>query len=130
MRNRFVVADGEPATALFRLMRVVVVRHPLGREQIRAITEIQIGYLQARLSEHDIGLRLTTAALVRLGDQPVQIGVGAGQSQPARAALAAGRFMRPRFGTQQRGHQRNHDLGLSAAGPADLASARAAVQRR
>ena len=30
MRNRLVVADGEPATAPLRFVRVVVVRQPLG----------------------------------------------------------------------------------------------------
>ncbi|MCZ6887371.1 MAG: ATP-dependent chaperone ClpB, partial [Gammaproteobacteria bacterium] len=46
----------------------VVVFHPLGREQIRAITEIQIRYLTERLAQQDIGLVLTEAALDRLGE--------------------------------------------------------------
>ncbi len=46
----------------------IVVFHPLGREQIRAITEIQIEYLRTRLAEHDLELRLTAAALDRLGE--------------------------------------------------------------
>ncbi|MFO1352054.1 MAG: ATP-dependent chaperone ClpB [Gammaproteobacteria bacterium] len=45
----------------------VVVFHPLGREQIRAITAIQIEYLRKRLAERDIGLMLTPAALDHLG---------------------------------------------------------------
>ena len=45
-----------------------VVFHPLGREQIRAITDIQIGYLRRRLAERDIGLEVSTAALDRLGE--------------------------------------------------------------
>jgi ATP-dependent Clp protease ATP-binding subunit ClpB len=45
-----------------------VVFHPLGREQIRAITVIQIGYLRQRLADRDIGLDITQAALDRLGE--------------------------------------------------------------
>jgi ATP-dependent Clp protease ATP-binding subunit ClpB len=45
-----------------------VVFHPLGREQIRAITDIQIGYLRQRLAERDIALEVSTAALDRLGE--------------------------------------------------------------
>ena len=30
MRNRLLVGSGEPAIALLRLLRTVVVRHPLG----------------------------------------------------------------------------------------------------
>ncbi len=46
----------------------VVVFHPLGREQIRAITTIQIEYLRQRLAERDLGLELSEAALDRLGE--------------------------------------------------------------
>jgi ATP-dependent Clp protease ATP-binding subunit ClpB len=45
-----------------------VVFHPLGREQIRAITEIQIDYLCHRLAERDLTLEITTEALDRLGE--------------------------------------------------------------
>ena len=45
----------------------VVVFHPLGREQIRAITAIQIGYLRKRLQDRDMDLTLTEKALDRLG---------------------------------------------------------------
>ena len=45
-----------------------VVFHPLGREQIRSITTIQIDYLRQRLAERDLGLRLTEAALDKLGE--------------------------------------------------------------
>jgi len=45
-----------------------VVFHPLGREQIRAITEIQIGYLRKRLADRDIGLEVSRGALDRLGE--------------------------------------------------------------
>jgi len=45
----------------------VVVFHPLGRTQIRAIAGLQTGILQARLQERDIVLELTDAALDQLG---------------------------------------------------------------
>ncbi len=46
----------------------IVVFHPLGNEQIRAITEIQIGYLKKRLAEQGMELRLSTAAMDQLGE--------------------------------------------------------------
>ncbi|MDD3517081.1 MAG: AAA family ATPase, partial [Chromatiales bacterium] len=46
----------------------VVVFHPLGREQIRAIVDIQLGYLRKRLAERELGFELTQAALDRLGE--------------------------------------------------------------
>ncbi|MDG4551154.1 MAG: ATP-dependent chaperone ClpB [Candidatus Contendobacter sp.] len=46
----------------------VVVFHPLGREQIRAIADIQIGYLRKRLADRRMGLEVTEAALDRLGE--------------------------------------------------------------
>jgi ATP-dependent Clp protease ATP-binding subunit ClpB len=45
-----------------------VVFHPLGREQIRAITEIQIGYLRRRLADREMGLEVSRGALDRLGE--------------------------------------------------------------
>ena len=45
-----------------------VVFHPLAREQIRAIAEIQIDYLKRRLAEREITLELTTEALDHLGE--------------------------------------------------------------
>jgi len=45
----------------------VVVFHPLGREQIRAIADIQIDYLRRRLAERDMELEVSTAALDHLG---------------------------------------------------------------
>ncbi|HEB94447.1 MAG TPA: ATP-dependent chaperone ClpB [Gammaproteobacteria bacterium] len=46
----------------------VVVFHPLGREQIRAITAIQVEYLRHRLQDRDMDLELTEAALDKLGE--------------------------------------------------------------
>jgi ATP-dependent Clp protease ATP-binding subunit ClpB len=46
----------------------VVVFHALGREQIRAIVEIQLAHLRARLAERDMQLELSDAALDRLAE--------------------------------------------------------------
>ncbi len=45
-----------------------VVFHPLGRERIRAITEIQVQHLRKRLADRDVGLEISVAALDRLGE--------------------------------------------------------------
>ncbi len=46
----------------------IVVFHPLGREQIRAITDIQIDQLRRRLAARDLELEVSEAALDRLGE--------------------------------------------------------------
>jgi ATP-dependent Clp protease ATP-binding subunit ClpB len=46
----------------------IVVFHPLGREHIRRIVDIQVAYLRKRLAERDIGLELDDAARDRLGE--------------------------------------------------------------
>ncbi|MES9827266.1 MAG: ATP-dependent chaperone ClpB [Candidatus Thiodiazotropha sp.] len=46
----------------------IVVFHPLASEQIRAIAKIQIDYLHKRLSDQEMGLVITDAALDRLGE--------------------------------------------------------------
>jgi len=46
----------------------IVVFHPLGTPQIRAIVEIQLGYLRARLLERDMGLSLDDAARDHIGE--------------------------------------------------------------
>jgi ATP-dependent Clp protease ATP-binding subunit ClpB len=46
----------------------IVVFHPLSREHIRRIVEIQVGFLRRRLAERDIGLALDAAALDKLGE--------------------------------------------------------------
>jgi ATP-dependent Clp protease ATP-binding subunit ClpB len=45
-----------------------VVFHPLGREHIRKIVDIQLGYLRRRLVERELGINLSQAALDRLGE--------------------------------------------------------------
>ena len=46
----------------------LVVFHPLGREHIRKIVDIQLSYLQARLAERDIRIQLSDAARDKLAD--------------------------------------------------------------
>ncbi|MGB5245114.1 MAG: type VI secretion system ATPase TssH, partial [Woeseia sp.] len=46
----------------------VVVFHPLSREHIRKIVDIQLGYLHQRLAERDMRITLTDAARDRLAD--------------------------------------------------------------
>jgi ATP-dependent Clp protease ATP-binding subunit ClpB len=46
----------------------IVVFHPLGREQLRAIVDIQLGYLRRRLADRDIELVLDEAATDRLAE--------------------------------------------------------------
>jgi ATP-dependent Clp protease ATP-binding subunit ClpB len=46
----------------------IVVFHPLGTPQIRAIVDIQLGYLRARLLERDMGLELDDKARDLIGE--------------------------------------------------------------
>jgi ATP-dependent Clp protease ATP-binding subunit ClpB len=46
----------------------VVVFHPLGKEHIRRIVDIQLGYLRRRLADRDMGLELDDAASDQLGE--------------------------------------------------------------
>jgi len=46
----------------------VVVFHPLQRDQIHAIAKIQLGHLEQRLADHDIGFEISDAALDRLAE--------------------------------------------------------------
>jgi ATP-dependent Clp protease ATP-binding subunit ClpB len=46
----------------------IVVFHPLGRDQLRAIVDIQLGYLRRRLAERDIDLALDDSARDLLGE--------------------------------------------------------------
>ena len=78
-----------------------VVFHPLGREQIRAITTIQIDYLRKRLAERDLGLTLSQAALDRLGEagfdpvygaRPLKRAIQHQLENPLAQEILAGRF--------------------------------------
>jgi len=46
----------------------IVVFHPLGREHIRAIVDIQLGYLHERLADRDMTIVLSDAAKDKLAD--------------------------------------------------------------
>jgi ATP-dependent Clp protease ATP-binding subunit ClpB len=46
----------------------LVVFHPLGRDHIRKIVDIQLSYLQDRLAERDILIHLSDAARDKLAD--------------------------------------------------------------
>jgi ATP-dependent Clp protease ATP-binding subunit ClpB len=46
----------------------VVVFHPLGREHIRQIVDIQLGYLRQRLAERELAFELDDAARDLLGE--------------------------------------------------------------
>ena len=64
----------------------IVVFHPLGREQIRAIVEIQLGRLRQRLTERDIQLRLEDDARDRIGEAGFDTVYGA---RPLKRAIQA-----------------------------------------
>jgi ATP-dependent Clp protease ATP-binding subunit ClpB len=65
----------------------VVVFHPLGREQIRTITSIQVEYLRQRLRDRDMDLELSEAALDMLGEAGFDPVYGA---RPLRRAIQNG----------------------------------------
>jgi ATP-dependent Clp protease ATP-binding subunit ClpB len=46
----------------------IVVFHPLGTQQIRAIVDIQLGLLRRRLTDRDMDLQLDDAARDQLGE--------------------------------------------------------------
>ena len=79
----------------------VVVFHPLGREQIRAIAGLQIDILRQRLQERDISLLLTDAALDLLGEagfdpvygaRPLKRAIQSQLENPLAQEILAGRF--------------------------------------
>jgi ATP-dependent Clp protease ATP-binding subunit ClpB len=79
----------------------VVVFHPLGREQIRAIAGLQIDILRQRLLDRDIGLVLTDAALDLLGEagfdpvygaRPLKRAIQSQLENPLAQEILAGRF--------------------------------------
>jgi ATP-dependent Clp protease ATP-binding subunit ClpB len=79
----------------------VVVFHPLGREQIRAIAGLQVSILLRRLQERDIALQLTDAALDLLGEsgfdpvygaRPLKRAIQTQLENPLAQAILAGRF--------------------------------------
>ncbi|MEM6405254.1 MAG: ATP-dependent chaperone ClpB [Pseudomonadota bacterium] len=78
-----------------------VVFHPLGSAQIRAIAGIQIGLLQQRLTEYQLALEVSTAALDQLatagfdpvyGARPLQRVIRQQLENPLAQQLLQGRF--------------------------------------
>ena len=78
-----------------------VVFHPLGRDQIRAITEIQARYLIDRLAAQNIGLTLDASALDRLGEagfdpvygaRPLKRAIQQQLENPLAKSILAGEF--------------------------------------
>jgi len=79
----------------------VVVFHPLGREELRAITALQVDRLRARLAQRKLGLELSEAALDRLGQagfdpvygaRPLKRALQRELENPLAQALLEGRF--------------------------------------
>jgi ATP-dependent Clp protease ATP-binding subunit ClpB len=64
----------------------IVVFHPLGRAEVRAIVEIQLGRLRQRLAERDISLRLDDAARDKIGEAGFDTVYGA---RPLKRAIQA-----------------------------------------
>ncbi|MGH8126780.1 MAG: ATP-dependent chaperone ClpB [Gammaproteobacteria bacterium] len=79
----------------------VVVFHPLNREQLREITQIQIDFLAQRLAARDIALEVDDAVLDTLGEagfdlvygaRPLKRAIQQQLENPLAEAILAGRF--------------------------------------
>jgi ATP-dependent Clp protease ATP-binding subunit ClpB len=79
-----------------------VVFHSLGREQVRAISTIQIDYLRGRLQERDIGFEISDAALDLLGEagfdpiygaRPMKRAIQQQLENPLAQLILAGQFL-------------------------------------
>lgn len=79
----------------------LVVFHPLGREQIRAIAGVQINYLRERLKTQHIGLIISEEALDNLGEagydpvygaRPLKRAIQHGLENPLAQEILQGRF--------------------------------------
>ena len=80
----------------------VVVFHPLGQEQIRAIANIQIDYLRKRLAEREMGIEVSDAALDKLGEagfdpvygaRPLKRAIQQQLENPLAQDILSGKFM-------------------------------------
>lgn len=78
-----------------------VVFHPLGREHIRAIVDIQLGYLRDRLAERDMQITLSDAARDRIanagydpvyGARPLKRAIQQQVENPLAQAILRGNF--------------------------------------
>jgi len=102
MRNAVMEVVGESFRPEFiNRLDEIVVFHPLGREQIHAITSIQVRYLQERLEEHDIKLQFSDEALAQLGEagfdpvygaRPLQRAIRQQLENPLAQEILSGRF--------------------------------------
>ncbi len=81
----------------------IVVFHGLRREQIRAIAEVQLGFLRQRLAEQQIGLEIPPLAVDKLGEagfdpvygaRPLKRAIQSLIETPLAQALLEGRFSR------------------------------------
>ncbi|HEY8553797.1 MAG TPA: ATP-dependent chaperone ClpB [Burkholderiales bacterium] len=79
----------------------IVVFHPLGREQVHRIAELQIRYLRDRLNSREMDLELTPAALDRLaeagfdpvyGARPLKRAIQQQVENPLAQEILAGKF--------------------------------------
>ncbi len=79
----------------------VVVFHPLAREQIRGIAEIQLGYLRRRLADREFGLEVSDAVMDLLceagfdpvyGARPLKRQIQQLIENPLAQAMLAGKF--------------------------------------
>jgi ATP-dependent Clp protease ATP-binding subunit ClpB len=79
----------------------VVVFHPLGREQIREIVDIQLGYLHKRLADRDMSVELTDAARDKLaaagfdpvyGARPLKRAIQQNVENPLAQEILQGKF--------------------------------------
>lgn len=79
-----------------------VVFHSLGREQIRAISNIQIGYLKQRLQDRDLGFDISEDALDLLGEagfdpvygaRPMKRAIQQQLENPLAQAILSGQFV-------------------------------------
>ncbi|MFL6653705.1 MAG: AAA family ATPase, partial [Sulfurifustis sp.] len=79
----------------------IVVFHPLGREQLHRIAELQVSYLRERLRSRDMDLELTRAALDRLaeagfdpvyGARPLKRAIQQAVENPLAQEILAGKF--------------------------------------
>ncbi|HEX9706831.1 MAG TPA: type VI secretion system ATPase TssH, partial [Steroidobacteraceae bacterium] len=80
----------------------IVVFHPLAREHIRKIVEIQTGYLRRRLAERDIRIELDAKALDLLGEagfdpvygaRPLKRAIQQQLENPLAQCILAGEFV-------------------------------------
>ncbi len=104
----------------------IVVFHPLVKAQIRAIADIQIGHLRARLKERDMELEVSEAALDKLGEagfdlvygaRPLKRAIQQQLENPLAQAILSGRF---RAGETIQVDVENGELAFTSAVTAEI----------